>query len=86
MSSLVSTRVNALINKLRGADQAGQYFSGDDISGLIRELRSINDGVKSLEDDIVGSRRRPGAPPQPVLPPRAQAVGTFFFVPGEGRA
>lgn len=106
MSSLVSPRVTALIAKLRQAEHAGQYFSAEDVAGLIRELRSVNDGVKALEDEIAGSRRASqrrsaptGAPAgfeeewrtsakfrMAVAEQRAQAVGTFYFVPAEGRA
>lgn len=86
MSSLVSPRVTALIAKLRQAEHAGQYFSAEDVAGFIRELRSVNDGVKALEDEIAGARRRTVPPSRPAIPPRAQPVGTFFFVPAEGRA
>jgi hypothetical protein len=89
MSKLVSPRIVALVNKLRQAEHAGEYFSADDVAGFIRELRAINDGVKALEDDIAGVRSRPTQatrPATPPMPPRAQPVGTFFFVPAEGRA
>lgn len=81
MSSLVSPRVAALLNKLRQADQAGQFFSGEDIAGFMRELRAINDGVKALEDRIAGDQRRSVPPSRPPIPPRPQPIGTLVFLP-----
>lgn len=88
MSKIASTKIAALVAKLRQAEHGGQYFSSDDVAGLIAELRSIGSDVKALEDRAVAERRGPPVPPppphRPPLRPGAVPVGTFVFIPAEG--
>lgn len=85
MSTLVSSRISALRQKLRQAEHAGQYFSSDDVAGLVRELKSIGQDAAALEDRVAAARREPSRPAT-VMRPGAIAVGTFFFQPaGEAR-
>lgn len=85
MSTLVSPKVAALRAKLRQAEHGGQYFSSDDVAGILRELSAISDGTKALEDEIVRLRRsQPAAAPTPK--PAPLPIGTIYFVPAGPQA
>lgn len=71
---IVSPKIDALVRKLRDAEHGGQYFSSDDVAGMIRELRTIRQGVTSLEDQAT-TRVRPTPRPAPM------PLGTFYFQP-----
>jgi hypothetical protein len=85
MSSLLSQRLAALAQKLKPAEHSGQYFSSDDVAGLIAALKSLQRDAAALEDRIAAERRgepaRPARPAQLAMPLAPMPLGTLMFVP-----
>lgn len=72
----ISPTIAALRSKLGEARHGGKFFSSEEIEGLLRELRGIQQGATALEDAALARKHVSAVTQLAALP-----IGTILFQP-----